>query len=366
MMQKNNFIKFCMKLSEEYSGAMVSPGPNLYYLTGLQPASTLERLFLLIVSDKGDTIILAPKLYEEEVKASWIENTIFWGDDDDPYQLLNEVLGSLNPLSKPQKWLIEDTMPVSVFLKVQKQARGIEFNPLSTIISQLRMRKSDEELEFHKRAADIVDKVFEKIIEYEFRGKTEKEVAEQIEYLIKSFSANGIAFEPAVASGPNSANPHHSPGNRLIKDGDLVVIDYGAKCKGYCSDITRTIAVGEIPAEAKKVYEIIKEAQQIGIETVRENISAEDIDAAVRNIIERYGYGKYFIHRTGHGLGLEVHEEPYIAPNSKTVLHEGMIFTIEPGIYLPGMFGIRIENDVALINGKGLKLTNAEMELIMV
>jgi Xaa-Pro dipeptidase len=361
---KNNFKKFLENLSSGYGGAMVSPGYNFYYLTGLQPASTLERLFLLIISGKGNMVILAPRLYEEEIKNSWTGDMMFWDDTDDPYRILCDIINSLTPLNEPQKWLIEDTMPVSMFLKIKKYIKDFEFEPLSNIISQLRVIKSREEIECHKKAADVVDKVFKKIIEYGLKGKSEKEVAEQIEYLIKNSGADGIAFEPIVASGPNSANPHHSPNDRLIKDGDMVVLDYGAKCGGYCSDITRTVAVGEISEEAKKVYEVVKQAQQEGIKRVRENISAKDVDLSVRNIIERNGYGKYFIHRTGHGLGLEVHEEPYISSSSETFLREGMVFTIEPGIYLPGMFGVRIENDVAVTNGEAERLTNAEIELV--
>ena len=150
-----------------------------------------------------------------------------------------------------------------------------------------------------------------------------------------------------------------------VKKGDLVVIDYGAKYAGYCSDITRTLAIAKVPEEAKKAYETVKEAQQEGIDMVKEGAIAKDIDLAVRDIIERHGYGKYFIHRTGHGLGLEVHEEPYISSNSETVLKEGMVFTIEPGVYIPSKFGIRIEDDIAVINKRGVTLTNAEKELLV-
>jgi Xaa-Pro dipeptidase len=365
MVQKNNFEKFYERISQEWRGALISPGSNFYYLTGLSPVSTLERLFLLIVPVGGEPVILAPKLYEEEVKASWIKNTVFWEDKDDPYQILNNILSSMNSSNETQKWLVEDTMSISVFLKIQKMTKNIEFEPLSSVVSKLRIIKSKEEIEFHKKAGDIVDKVFYEIIEEGIEGKTEKEAAARIEYLLKSFGADEIAFDPIVASGPNGANPHHAPSDRVIKRGDLVVIDYGAKYKGYCSDITRTIAIGEISEEAKRVYEVVMEAQQQGINVVKEGITASEVDLTVRNVIEGYGYGEYFIHRTGHGLGLEVHEEPYIAPKSETFLREGMVFTVEPGIYLPGKFGVRIENDVAVTNGIGEKLTRADIQLIV-
>jgi Xaa-Pro dipeptidase len=365
MLHKKNFERFYERISQDYSGALISPSANFYYLTGLNPLSTLERLFLLIVPVGGEPVILAPKLYEEEVKASWIKNSVFWEDKDDPYKILKEILDSVTFSNKNKKWLVEDTMLISFFLKIQKITDNFEFEQLSNAVSRLRIIKSEKEIEFHKKAADIVDKVFYEIIKEGIEGKTEKEVAARIEYLIKSFGADGIAFDPIVASGPNGANPHHTPSDRVIRENDLVILDYGAKYKGYCSDITRTVAVGEVPGEAKRVYEVVREAQQASIEAAKEGVKAKEVDLTARNVIERHGYGEYFIHRTGHGLGLEVHEEPYIAPISEISLKEGMIFTVEPGIYLPGKFGVRIENDVVMRNGKGEKLTNAEMRLIV-
>ncbi|MCD6574603.1 aminopeptidase P family protein [Candidatus Aerophobetes bacterium] len=374
---KRNFERFYEKIQGEYKGALISPGPNFYYLTGLNPASTLERLFLLIVPVGSEPVILAPKLYENELKTSWIENIMLWEDKDNPYLILKEILDStglsdkprccnrLPPLAREKKLLIEDTMPLSFFYKLKQALRELDFEPLSKVVSELRVVKSKIETEFLKKAAKLADEAFEKLLEEELEGKTEREIEARIEYILKTLGAEDIAFKPSVASGPNSANPHHASSERVIKKGDLVVIDYGAKHGGYCSDITRTLAIGKVPEEAKKAYETVKEAQQEGIDMVKEGAIAKDIDLAVRDIIERHGYGKYFIHRTGHGLGLEVHEEPYISSNSETVLKEGMVFTIEPGVYIPGKFGIRIEDDIAVINKRGVTLTNAEKELLV-
>ncbi len=238
---------------------------------------------------------------------------------------------------------------------------------LSPVISELREIKDEDEIKVLKKAAKIADKMFYKLMDEELEGKSEKELANMIEYMMKNeFDADGVSFDPIVASGPNGANPHHTPSTRKIRKGDVVIFDYGAKYLGYCSDITRTVVVGSPSEEVKKVYEIVKESQETAFQQVKEGITAGDIDSAARNVIAKYGYDKYFIHRTGHGLGIDVHEEPYISPGNTKLLKEGMVFTIEPGIYLHGKFGIRIEDDVVVLNKKGVRLTEAERELIIV
>ncbi len=199
----------------------------------------------------------------------------------------------------------------------------------------------------------------------EMENKTEKQISKLIEELIYEYGGESMSFSPIVASGPNSADPHHASNSRIIKKGDIVVLDYGAKYKGYCSDITRTIAIGEMSEEAKKIYNIVREAQQNGIDAVKKGILAKDIDYATRKIIASYGYGLYFIHRTGHGIGLDVHEDPFITSSNSEVIQNGMVFTIEPGIYLPNKFGIRIEDDV-LVNEKGISLTSAPKDIMII
>jgi len=211
-----------------------------------------------------------------------------------------------------------------------------------------------------RKAAEIVDKVFYRIIEEDLEGRSEKEIAALIEYLIKNFG--GVSFDPIVASGPDAANPHYFPTDRKIERGNVVILDYGAKFKGYCSDVTRTVAIRTISEKARKIYEIVKEAQENAFYAVKAEIKARDVDSAARGIINSYGYSEKFVHRTGHGLGLDVHEEPYISPNSEKVLEACMIFTTEPGIYLSGKFGVRIEDDI-LLGEKGIRLTKADREL---
>ncbi|USS40779.1 aminopeptidase P family protein [Thermococcus aggregans] len=351
-------MKKFLEALEEYDGALITPGSNLYYLTGMAPQATEERLFLLVVNKNGESVLIAPKLYENEVE--W-ENVVFWGDDEDPYEVLERVLSSLN--LKSGRILVEDTMRASFLIRIEQLLEGYTFYPLSAVTKEMRMRKGEKEIRLMKKAAEIADKVFYEIINRDLVGKTEKQVALEIEFLIREL-ADGVSFSPIVASGKNAANPHHSPGERKIRRGDFVILDFGARYKGYCSDITRTVAIGYANEKLKEIYEIVKEAQERAFQSVREGIKAKEVDMAARNYIASKGYGEYFIHRTGHGLGLEIHEEPYISQTNERVLENGMTFTIEPGIYVPNLGGVRIEDDV-VVEKKGKRLTNAERELII-
>ncbi|WP_461866338.1 aminopeptidase P family protein [Thermococcus sp.] len=351
-----------MMEENEAVGALIAPGSNFYYLTGINPLGSLERLFLLLIPSEGEPAIIAPQLYENELSTWELGRLFLWHDGEDPYQLFRRVLEENFP--KNGKLLVDDTMPVGTLLKAEF-LENYKLNTLSLLISELRVIKSHEEIKLLKKAAEIVDKVFYTLLEEKIEGRSEKELAAWIEYLIKSLGADGISFEPIVASGPNGANPHHRPTDRKIKRGDVIVFDYGAKWKGYCSDITRTVVIGEPSEEVKSAYETVKEAQERAFQTVRGGIAAGDVDRAAREYIEKAGYGKYFTHRTGHGLGLDVHEEPYISPGNSTILREGMVFTIEPGIYLPGKFGIRIEDDV-FVKKRGIRLTEAKRELMCI
>lgn len=347
-----------------FSGAFVTPGSNFYYLTGLNPLGTLERLFVLIIPAEGSPIVFAPRLYEKELE-EFKGEVVLWDDSENPYKMFGTKIKET--FKEGEKLLIDDIMPVGAFLKVKGTLNKYSLHPLSPVISELREIKDKDEIKTLKKAAEIVDKVFYRLIEEKLEGVTEKELANMIEYMIKNeFGADGVSFEPIVASGPNGANPHHRPSDRKVQKEDVVIFDYGAKYLGYCSDITRTVVVGSPSEEVKKVYEIVKEAQEAAVQRVTEGILAGDVDAVARGVISKYGYGEYFIHRTGHGLGIEVHEEPYISPGNTKLLKEGMVFTIEPGIYLHGKFGVRIEDDVVVLDKKGVRLTEAERELISI
>ncbi|MGC8716282.1 MAG: aminopeptidase P family protein [Thermoplasmata archaeon] len=345
------------KLKENMRGiadyAFITPGTNFYYFTKLDISGSMERLLLLIIHSEKDPYVLAPKMYEDELDKIKMD-VYLWKDDENPYELLKKLVNF-----KDKRILIEDNMPSGIFLRIMESLKGNIFLPLSPVMVNLRIIKDAEESEFMKKSAEIVDRVFLKLTSENLKGMTELELSRIIENYIKYYGGDKTSFDPIVASGSNSSKPHHSPDNTTIKNGDPVILDYGAKYRGYCSDITRTVFIGEISKEEKKVYEIVKMAQESAISAVKPGKRASEIDMVARKIISDHGYGEFFIHRTGHGLGLDVHEEPYINSVNNLILENGMFFTIEPGIYIPGKFGVRIEDDVFLYN-KGQEITKSE------
>ncbi len=353
--------KFVSLIRERgFDGALVSPSANFYYLTGLHVHEAGERLTLLVVNADGSYHLLAPSLYENVIRNFPVT---FWRDGENPYHKLAWILGELE--LSGGRLLVEDTMRADWLINILRIGnRAFELYPLSSVIRELRMRKEREEVEMMKHAAKVADRVFEEVLSWDILGMRERELALKIELRIRELS-DGISFEPIVASGENAANPHHAPGDRRIREGDMVILDYGAKVGGYCSDITRTIAVGQPNEKLVEVYNVVKEAQENAYRAVREGVKAKEIDRAARETIAKAGYGEYFTHRTGHGLGLDVHEEPFIGPDGEVTLENGMTFTIEPGIYVPGLGGVRIEDDIILDEGRGKRLTRANRELVV-
>jgi Xaa-Pro dipeptidase len=248
---------------------------------------------------------------------------------------------------------------------IEKAFPGILIESAESVTASLRMKKDDLEIDYMQMAVDIAQQALENILPKIKPGIKELDIASELTIQLFQHGSNPkLPFSPIVSSGPNSANPHASPSDREIRHGDLLVIDYGANVKGYFSDITRTFAIGEVDSEYKKIARIVLEANQAGHEMVKPGVKARSIDLAARQVIEDAGYGEYFIHRTGHGLGLEGHENPYIHKDNDIILEEGMTFTIEPGIYLPGRNGVRIEDDV-LVTKDGIRsFTTLSRELI--
>ncbi len=351
------------KIKNLYDVALLTPGTNFFYLSGLNPVATLERPFLLIIPSEGEPIIFAPNLYSLELKDVWIKNVVLWSDEENPFLKLSGIIEELP--KETGRILVEDTMPAGFLINIERHL-PYKFETLGNIMKEFRIKKGKGELEKLQRAASIVDKVFYSLLAEGLEGKTEIEIAKRIVDLIYEYGGEGISFEPIVASGPNGANPHYMPGKRVIERGDVVILDYGARYGGYCSDITRTVVIGKATREVREVYEIVKEAQESAFRISKRGVRAKDIDIAAREVISSQGYGEYFTHRTGHGLGLDVHEPPFITGNNEEVIEDGMVFTIEPGIYLPGKFGIRIEDDVAIIDGVGVRLTRADRRLMEV
>jgi Xaa-Pro dipeptidase len=245
-----------------FDGALISPGTNLYYLTGLHVHEAGERLTVLVVSADGDYRLLAPSLYENVVRNFPVT---FWRDGENPYDKLAWILAEFH--LSGGRLLIEDTMRADWLMKVIHLG-SFEFHPLSSLMRELRMRKDRHEIEMMGHAARAADRVFDEILSWDLLGMRERELALKIELAIRELS-DGISFEPIVASGENAGNPHHAPGDRRLRKGDLVILDYGAKWKGYCSDITRTIALGRPDERLVEIYEVVKEAQERAYRAVR-------------------------------------------------------------------------------------------------
>lgn len=234
------------------------------------------------------------------------------------------------------------------------------------MIEALRLVKTESEINVIQDAASIADQAFEHILTFIKPGVQEIEVANELEFYMRKLGATSSSFDIIVASGYRSALPHGVASSKIIENGELVTMDFGALYQGYCSDITRTIAVGEINEDLKKIYNTVLEAQKRGVKHTKAGITGKEADALTRDYIQEQGYGKYFGHSTGHGLGMEVHESPSLAPRSTTTLEAGMVVTIEPGIYIEEIGGCRIEDDIVITESGNRVLTQAPKELITV
>ena len=241
---------------------------------------------------------------------------------------------------------------------------SVNLIPVSGLIEELRLFKTVDELSIMKKAGEIADAAYEHIQGYIKPGVREIEIANELEFFMRKQGATSSSFDIIVASGYRSALPHGVASEKEIQNGELVTMDYGALYQSYCSDITRTVAVGEISAELNTIYETVLEAQLLGVKGIKPGMSGKEADALTRDYIEEKGYGDNFGHSTGHGLGLEVHEEPRLSHLSETILLPGMVVTVEPGIYVPGVGGCRIEDDIVITESGNDRLTNASKALI--
>lgn len=260
----------------------------------------------------------------------------------------------------------DSNLTCQAYRELEKELKGVKLVPLKDKLGSLRSVKSKEELRLISRAANIAYKAFEKLVPSVRPGMREDDLSVELEYLIRKGGAEGLSFDVIVASGSRSALPHGRPSNKLIKKGDPVVIDFGARYRGYHSDETVTIFAGKVSERLAGIYQTVKDAHDRAIDAVRPGVRLIDIDRAAREFIDKAGYGKYFGHGTGHGVGLNVHEWPSISPNSKGVAEEGMVFTIEPGIYIPDIGGVRVEDMVVVTKDECRVLTKIPKELTII
>jgi Xaa-Pro aminopeptidase len=343
---------------------LIAPGADLRYLTGYQ-ALPLERLTCLVVPADSEPFLVVPALEKAAAEASpagalGIEIAGF-AETEDAYAMIARRL----PVGT-RIFAVDNHMWAEKLLAFQAALPGAQAALAGDVLSVLRMRKSAAEIDALRRAGAAIDRVHRRIGEWLRPGRTEREVAKDIADAILAAGHVTVDFV-IVGSGPNGASPHHEVSDRVIRTGDPVVVDIGGTtADGYCSDSTRTYAVGEPPAAFRELYDVLLRAQTAQTDAVQPGITAEQLDAVGRDIIAAAGYGEHFIHRTGHGIGLETHEEPYIVAGSKRPLEPGMAFSVEPGIYLPGTFGARIE-DIAICTehgGERLNLTGRDLVVL--
>ncbi len=256
-----------------------------------------------------------------------------------------------------------DALSASTYMKLAKSLKGVKLKDKSNMVWKLRMIKDETELNYMRRAAALTSEGMKAAIQTVKAGLREFEVAAEIEYAMRRRGSGGVAFDTAVASGVRSAYPHGGCTDRKIRKGDFVVLDIGAKYQNYRSDLTRTLTVGEPSSKQQRVYRVVKEAQEKAFQNVRAGVKACNVDTVARELIENEGYGEYFVHSLGHGVGLEIHESPTLGPESKDKLRAGNVVTVEPGIYIVDFGGVRIEDTVLVRKGRAEKLTDASYEL---
>ncbi|GAA3395876.1 M24 family metallopeptidase [Cryptosporangium minutisporangium] len=323
---------------------LLTPGADLRYLTGYD-AHALERLTCLVLPADGDPVLVVPALEEPAAKASPaggldLEIRAF-PEGEDAYALIRGVLGG-----GPRRLGLADRMWAEQVLAFRATFPDADQVLAGKVLRPLRVRKSPAEVEALRRAGQAIDRVHARMGEWLVAGRTEAAVGRDIADAILAEGHAQVSFV-IVGSGPNGASPHHAVSDRVIEEGDPVVVDIGGiTAEGYCSDSTRTYVLGAPPEGFATAYAVLQEAQEAGVAAVRPGVTAASIDAACRDVLTAAGYGDAFIHRTGHGIGLEEHEEPWIIGGNQTVLEPGMAFSVEPGFYLAGRYGARIEDIV--------------------
>lgn len=336
-----------------FDGLALIPGPNLFYLTGLR-FHLMERPVVLLHRTRGRTALVLPELEVGKVGEESGLRLFTYGEDPASWAAVFRSALSLAGVDAPgARIAVESTHLRFLELSLLQDAAPVaEFLAGDVALDALRITKDDDEIQAIHQAVHIAERAFTELLASLKPGISEREVAADLMVqLLRAGSDPDVPFAPIVASGPNSANPHATPTDRRLAPGDLLVIDWGAAYQGYCSDLTRTVAIGEIKPELGRVYDLVEQANLIGRQHARVGMPAGEVDGAAREVIARGGYGDRFIHRLGHGFGLEEHEPPYLHGENAQPLQAGMTFTIEPGIYLPGRGGVRIEDDVLLTAG---------------
>ena len=334
-------------------GLLVTPGPDLVYFTGLRPPVT-ERLTMLLLPAR---VLVVPAL-EHPGELPGLE-VVPWRDGEDPYAVVAALL------EPDGRYAISDSAWAMHVIALQEAAPRTRYASMTGSLPMLRAVKDAAEVELLAAAGAAADATYEQILSVRFAGRTELQVAADLARLLREHGHEQVDFT-IVAAGSNGADPHHDIGDRVIREGDMVVLDFGGLKDGYGSDTTRTVHVGAPTPYEQQVFDVVRAAQQAAFEAVRPGVACQEIDRVARDIIEDAGFGEFFIHRTGHGIGLTTHEPPYLVRGEEQPLVPGMCFSIEPGIYLPGRFGVRIEDIVTVTGTGGRRLNTTDHALAVV
>ncbi|MEI8132119.1 MAG: Xaa-Pro peptidase family protein [Leptolinea sp.] len=354
-------------LQNAFSGAVLNPGASLTYLTGLS-FHLMERPVIFFYLPGKKPVMVLPDLEKAKLEALPYEiTTFFYGDNPLKWaSAFSKAASFLNLIGN--KLAVEPTRLRFLELEyLNEYAPSITFVSGSAVFDTLRLRKDEAEIAAMQKAVEIAQKSFLALLPQIRVGKSEKELASELTaQLLKFGSDPELPFQVILSSGPNSANPHAVPGDRVLQTGDLVVVDWGASYQGYASDLTRTLVLGKPSDQQKSIATAALQANTAGRAAGKPGIAAGDVDRAARKEIDNAGYGKFFTHRTGHGLGMEAHETPYMFAENTQILEPGMVYTVEPGIYLPGDGGVRIEDDVVVTSTGSKSLSDLPRELYVI
>lgn len=340
---------------------LLSLGADLPWLTGYE-AMPLERLTMLVFPADGDATLVVPRLEAPRVDP---RPDVFavrpWDETEDPVAVVSALVGGRLRLA------VSDRAWATFLIGLQEALPSRSWQRASVVTGPLRAVKDDDEVAALGRAAQAADRVAAQLLAGDIAlvGRTEAAVSREIGERLLSEGHQRVNFA-IVASGPNGASPHHEAGHRVIGPGEAVVCDFGGTLDGYCSDMTRTVFTGPPPPELAEVYEVVRRAQALGVGAATAGTPCQDVDRAARDHIEQAGYGAYFVHRTGHGIGMEEHEDPYLVAGNRTPLEPGHAFSVEPGIYLPGRAGVRIEDIVVAGADTPVPLNQADHSLTVV
>lgn len=350
-MEKNRIQRLVDKMVENnVKQIIITSTPDIFYVLGKWIDSG-ERMMALYLNTAGDKKFILNSVCSNPSDIKGVD-VIPYNDSIEPISLLSNIVNENEVLGVDKNW------PCHFLIELMESKKNMKFVNSSSMVDSVRMIKDDAEKELMRNASRVVDKAVVDLIHTLKEGLTENQAAEELRNIFAKYGTYEYSFDPIVAYGGNGADPHHTTSDTPLKKGDSVVIDIGGRTDFYCSDTTRTVFYGEPCEEAKRIYNIVLKANQEAIKFVKPGVKFSDVDKTARKIIEDAGYGEFFTHRTGHCIGIEDHEFPSVSENNEMLVEEGMTFSIEPGIYIPGKYGVRIE-DLLLVTKDGHEILNS-------